>query len=365
MSWAFTKTGLYSSAWKSAGNTPGSLKPTQYVSVSVLETVATALLAAIKNHHDINQGFAGSGGAGSYTQTVYTKDLFYSLFSEIEIEIKSPKNLANNHNHKTKLSSLDLDVLVRYLSRDRPRLSVKGDTIKINLSATSYADISMVTEQDRAVANLRQTVHDAVLRIDGLSARIAACDTSAKEALASTRSNAKTMARYALRSRKLASTTQVSALDMLEKLEQTLMSIDNASSAVDVMASLRQGVGILASLNQAVGGAEKVAELVDELNDAMADNDEIGREISSLAGGVVDEDALEEELQQMLLEEQASKEQEEVKRPSPEQEQEVEQEQEQELSVEEQLKTAPKPPQTVPESDTADLVAQLSQIHIE
>lgn len=351
-SWALTKTGLYSSAWKSAGNSPGSLKHMQYVSVSALETAATQLLGAIRLHQDTNQGFAGSGGAGSYTQTVYTKDLFLKLFSKISVD-----------GRKLSFSALDLDVLLRYLSRDLPRVSVKDDTIKVNISAKSFADITPVSEQDRAVANLRQTVHDVILRIDGLSAKIEACDKNAKEALASKRSNSKTVARYALRSRKLAQTTQENALDMLANLEQTLASIDNASSTIDIMASLQQGVGILSSLNRAVGGAEKVAELVDELHDTMADTEEIGREISSLAAGV-DEADLEDELEELLKEEQAK----EKKRNEPSKKIEAKPEENAQispnLSVEEQLKTAPKPPQTIPKLTTEDLAEELSQIHI-
>lgn len=351
-SWALTKTGLYSSTWKSAGNSPGSLKQMQYVSLSALETAATHLLGAIRLHQDSNQGFAGSGGAGSYTQTVYTKDLFYKLFHKISLD-----------GHKFSFSTLDLDILLRYLSRDLPRISIKDDTIKVDISAKSFADITPVSEQDRAVANLRQTVHDVVLRIDGLSTKIEACDKNAKEALASKRSNFKTVTRYALRSRKLAQTTQESALDMLANLEQTLASIDNASSTIDIMTSLQQGVGILSSLNRAVGGAEKVAELVDELHDTMADTDEIGREIRSLAADV-DEADLEDELEKMLKEELAK----ENKKDELSQKVEAKPEETSQigsgLSVEEQLKSAPKPPQNVPKVPTEDLAEKLSQIHI-
>lgn len=352
MSWALTKTGLYSNTWKSAGATPGSLKNEQYVVVAILETTAKALLEAVRKHQDSSHNFAGSGGAGSYTQTVYTRELFYKLFQEF--------TATNNHQGSStiKISSLDLDILLIYLSRDLPRVSVKDDTIKINLNATSYADIVPVSEQDRAVANLRQTVHDVVKRIDGLSARIETCDKSAKEALAGGKSNAKIMAKYAIRSRKLAQTTQETSLDMLANLEQTLLSIDNASSTVDIMASLRKGVNILSSLNQAVGGAEKVAELVDELHDTQADTDEIGREISSLAGSV-DEADLDEELEQMLAEEKAKEKA--AEKPKTEDTKE-------ELSVEDQLKTAPEPPHTIPEAkvdtEADDLANQLSQVHI-
>lgn len=342
MGWALAKAGLYSTAWKSAGKTPGSLKAAQYVCVSVLESIAKALLEEIRVHQDTNQGFAGAS-SGSYTQTVYTRDLFYKLFHDIKC-----------FGRRVQLSNLDMDVLLKYLSRDLPRISIKDDTIKVNLLATSFANIEPVSEQDRAVAALRQTVHDVVSRIEGLSARIQDCDNKAKEALASKSSNSKTVARYALRSRKLAQTTQESSFDMLANLEQTLVSIDNASSTVDIMASLRQGVTILSSLNQAVGGAEKVAELMDELHDNIGDADEIGREISSLAGNISDAE-LEDELEQMLVEE---KQKEHASTPI------TESRTESETSIEDTLNSAPKPPQTPPKSKEEDLVDQLSSLQI-
>lgn len=337
-----SKTGLYSTAWKSVGSAPGSLKSIQYVSVDTLETVAKSFLKNIKAHQESNSGFAGSS-AGSYTNSVYTKDLFTKLFSKVKC-----------FSRDIELSSTDMNVLLKYLSRDLPRLSIKDDTIKINLAATSFANIEPVSEQDRAVAALKQTIHDIAARIDGLSTRIEECDNKAKTALASKSSHGKTVARYALRSRKLAQTTQVDSFNMLANLEQTLTSIDTATSTVDIMASLKQGVGILSTLNQSVGGAEKVAELVDELQDNIADTDEISREISSL-GIQVDEAEIDDEFEQLLAEENKKK------NASAEQSDKKPQQ-----ALEDVLKSAPLPPKEVPSAEKDDDIAdKLSSLQLE
>lgn len=319
-SWILAKAGVYDPDWRSAeGKVSGTLRRERYVVVPCVETLATVLLAAIKKdifsarnpsrkeeEGRVTHGVITVGTPGGYTRSVYTKDLFYELYSQLTIPPKTlPYNKSTTAKLELDLSSSDLDVLLQYLSKDKPRLVYKDDTIKIDLSAEQVSDLAPISEKDRAVANMRGTIDAVIRKVDALSAHISACDSKARTALASKASNSRALAKYALRSRRLAQNSQESALSMLTNLETTLYSIDSATDNAGVMTALHRGVGILASLNREIGGVEKVAELMDELDEAAADTEEIGRQIGVLAASSsVNEDDVEDELQDILEQEQ-------------------------------------------------------------
>lgn len=329
-SWALQKAGLYNPDWKSAlknGRELGTLKKEKYVSVTALETVATALLNTLERDMEsvslieVTKRFRGSRGEnilhdsknkiftmgtpGGYTRTVFTKDMFYATYSRVTIPPRAvPYSQYSNKPREIELSPTDLDVLIVYLTKDVPKLSIKDDTIKLQLSVVNERDISPVTEKDRAVANMRSTVEEVIQRVDTLTVHIDSCDQRARQALESKSSNRTSLARYAVRSRKLALQSQEAALGMLTNLEKTLLSIDTAESNTQVMEALQNGVGILNSLNKEIGGAEKVAELMDELDDEMADTEDIGRQIGALASSKIDEGDVDDELEALLKQEQ-------------------------------------------------------------
>lgn len=385
-SWALTKSGIYDSSWHSAENKlQGSLKKERYVSVSCLEAISVALLTILQseltttNTNTINSSslltsnntlttsetdnpntISSIGTPGGYTRTVFTKDMFYSKYSKVLIPPRTlPYNKSSNKPCIVDLSTTDLDVLIAYLSKDKPRFSVKDDTIKINLSATNEGDIEPVTEKDRAVANMRSSIEQIVHKVNTLGSHIEACNKKARQALSSsttittTSSSSitttagninknKAIAKYALRSRHMAQQSQETALGMLTNLETTLNSIDSATSNIEVMTALQSGVGILTNLNKTIGGAEKVAQLMDELNDATLDTEDIGKQIGELSkASDVDEDEVEDELQQMLLEEQKQQ----------KQQQQSEKEKEKENQTQQILQSMPK----VPDSDIKSL----------
>lgn len=336
VTWALSKAGLYNPAWKSSGSSLGSLKQEKYVFVAGVEVISKALLNQLKL--DITSPTSGRlsknsasqkplheivtfGAPSGYTRSVFTRDLFYTIYSEVEIPPNTPPyNLSTKAPRLLELTSHDLDVLLSYLSIDNPKISVSDDVVKVNLNANSLKDLEPISEKDRAVANLRDTVEQVCHRTNVLSVHIDTCDSKIRKILASSSSNKQSLAKSILKSRKLAQQTQDSTLSMLTKLEQTLASIDSAVNNVEIMEALNQGVTILSDLNKQVGGAEKAAQLVDDLDDAIADTEEIGQQIGALASSTVDEDQVEDELDQMLKEEQDKnqKEKEENKQSSTE-----------------------------------------------
>lgn len=327
VSWAFQKTGLYDPSWKSAqnnGKTIGTLKREKYVAISALEVVATALVSQIEK--DINSSsligivkgatttstdpsessnrLYAMGTPGGYTRSIFTKQMFYATYNRVTIPPKTgPYNQLSNSALEIELSNSDLDVLLVYLSKDMPKLSVKNDVIKLQIHAANNSEISAVTDKDVTYAQLKHTVGKVIQRVNDLSAQIEACDKKARSALASKGSNRQSIAKYAVKSRKMAQSSQDSALDMLGNLEKTLSSLDTAEGNSEAFKALENSVSILNSLQKEIGGVEKVTELMDRLGDEMADTEEIDKQLGSLTASKVDEDDLDEELEAMLKQE--------------------------------------------------------------
>ncbi|KAA8913817.1 hypothetical protein TRICI_003099 [Trichomonascus ciferrii] len=275
LSWALNKSGLWDTSWHAGGSTVGTLRDMRYVVVSELTKLADRLVLRIKNQLAVN--------SSSYTHSVYTRAMFYELLTEEEPGI----------------SQVDCDCITRYLSRDRQLLAADSDTIKLCLNRP----LSPVSEQDKAVANLRSTINDISKRVDGLSARIKQCTQRAQTAL---QDKNRVLAKYAIQSRKMAQETQAKSLDMLTNLEHVLTQIDSSSGHLETVNALKSGVDILGNLNKAVGGAEKVGDLMDQLRDQTEETDAIGNEISQLTNTVIDEDDIDLELEQLVQQETES-----------------------------------------------------------
>lgn len=275
LSWALNKSGLWDTSWHAGGSTIGTLRDERYVVVSELSKLSDKLILRIKDHLAVN--------SSSYTHSVFTRTMFCQLLAQQEAG----------------LSQVDCDCIIKYLSRDRQLLTTDNDTIKLCLNKP----LSPISEQDKAVANLRSTIDDISKRVDGLSLRIKQCTERAQTAL---QDKNRVLAKYAIQSRKMAQETQATSLDMLTNLEHVLTQIDSSSGHLETVNALKSGVDILGSLNKAVGGAEKVGDLMDQLRDQTEETDAIGSEISNLTNTVIDEDDIDQELEQLAQQETQS-----------------------------------------------------------
>ncbi|ANB11235.1 hypothetical protein AWJ20_4038 [Sugiyamaella lignohabitans] len=285
-SWVLSYTKVWDSSWKSIGPKAelGTLKKEKYISIQALETIGNAIWANLENEHGIT---------ASYTNGVFTKEMLTSLLSEVSVTKKIHNTVQTS---RVLLSPTDIEVVLKYLVRDKNKLISDGQIYKVNSRNAS----PLITQKDIAIANLRSTILQVTDRVNGLSDQIADCDLKARNALE--RKN-KPVAVYALKSKKLAESSQVKALDMLSNLELLVGKIDDATDQAEIVSALSSGAEILTTLNSTIGGAEKVGDLMDQLRDQADETDEIGREISSMVGRSVDEDEVESELDLMLAEE--------------------------------------------------------------
>ena len=210
--------------------------------------------------------------------------------------------------------------MLKYLSRDKNAISISQPVavaaiapsmepeplvIKFSASSTRASPLA-ITQQDNTIASLKTLSLNLSSQVDSLESRAAQLDSSLRTAIPKSASSAfeKTRALSLLRQKKAIEGTLQRRLDSRTQIEQTLTSIDDAVTNVEMTKAMEASAGVLEDLNKQVGGAEGVAQVMDRLADAKADSEEIGRVLQQDAGAEVDDASVEEEFEEMLKESQ-------------------------------------------------------------
>ncbi|KAF2152559.1 hypothetical protein K461DRAFT_268486 [Myriangium duriaei CBS 260.36] len=208
---------------------------------------------------------------------IYPRKLFESHFRNA-IAVDQP------------LSSADFDVLLQYLSRDKPVLSYSADSVK--LAPSGHAP-EPITTQDESIANLRALIHGMTAQVDALQTRISILESEARTAVAA-HQNAR--AKTVLRQKRAAEGTLDQRTKTLETLERTWHSIEAAADNVAIVAAMRESGDVLKRLNAQVGGAEGVDEVMERLRAEMDVTEDItqtvteGSKVTDIDEGEVDEE---------------------------------------------------------------------------
>ncbi|KAH7398267.1 Snf7-domain-containing protein [Pyrenochaeta sp. MPI-SDFR-AT-0127] len=180
------------------------------------------------------------------------------------------KRFSTTLNPTAPLTTSDLNILLVFLARDKQAISYNAQTIKFK---PEHEAVPLpVTEEDAAIANLRDTLANINAQIPPLMEKIAAADAAAREAVA-----AKQMvrAKAALRSKKLAENALAQRSDVALQLEAVYTDLQQAADQVEIVEAMRAGAAALKGLNEKVGGAEGVQGVVDAVNEQMATTEEI------------------------------------------------------------------------------------------
>ncbi|KAH8639911.1 hypothetical protein IG631_02852 [Alternaria alternata] len=180
------------------------------------------------------------------------------------------KRFATVLNPTAPLTTNDLDIVLTFLARDKQAISYNEQTIKFK---PEHEDVPLpVTEEDAAIANLRDTLANINVQISPIMEKIALADAAAREAVV-----AKQMvrAKAALRSKKLAENALKQRSDVALQLEQVYTDLQHAADQVEIVEAMRAGAAALKGLNEKVGGAEGVQGIVDAVNEQMATTEEI------------------------------------------------------------------------------------------
>ncbi|KAF1919840.1 Snf7-domain-containing protein [Ampelomyces quisqualis] len=168
------------------------------------------------------------------------------------------------------LTTTDLNIILLHLARDKQAISYNAQAIKFKPELEAVPE--PITQEDEAIANLRDTLANIHAQIPPLMEKITEADAAAREAV-----SAKQMirAKAALRSKKLAETALAQRTDVTLQLESVYAQLQSAADQVEIVEAMRAGADALKSLNEKVGGAEGVQGVVDAVNEQMATTEEI------------------------------------------------------------------------------------------
>ncbi|PNS18784.1 hypothetical protein CAC42_5323 [Sphaceloma murrayae] len=194
------------------------------------------------------------------------------------------------------LSSRDMEVVLKFLERERGLLSFGRTAVKI----AGSEGWSPVTKEDESVANIRGLITGLSRQVDELTQRIGLLDNEARAAV---KDRQNTKAKRALRSKKLAEGMLEERSSMLETLEKTWRSIEVASDNVAIVEAMREGRDVLKGLNEKVGGAEGVEDVMEGLQEQMGIVEDVTGVINEQNANAVDEREVDDELEALEREE--------------------------------------------------------------
>ncbi|GFN13426.1 hypothetical protein AtubIFM56815_006093 [Aspergillus tubingensis] len=221
---------------------------------------------------------SATANSPSKTDLVYSKESFVNEFAGVLDE-------------GTRLSDVDMDVLLLYMSRDSGAIAYDGKTIKFRTSDASKD----ITEQDTAVASIKTLMATMAKQVENLENKITELNATAKMAL---RNKNRVSALSAVRSKKLAEHNLKQRLDTLMQLEEVYSKIEQATDQVQFVKVMEASTGALRGLHAQIGGAERVEDVVEELREEMSKVDEVGN-IMNEAGPQIDETEIDDELQEL------------------------------------------------------------------
>lgn len=214
-----------------------------------------------------------------------------------------------------RLTETDLDVLLRFLSRDKGMVQYDGQTVRIKGVA---GDDLPITEQDTTIASIKELTASLKHQVSLLEARMEELDKTAKTAVAR---KSRISALAALKSKKIAESSLSTRYATLNQLEAVASKIEQAADQVTLVKVMESSSGVLADLNKAVGGTERVDGVMDKLREQMTDTDEIAAILAEGGAQNVDEAEIDDELEAL---ESQEREKEEATRRKEETEREAE-----------------------------------------
>ncbi|KAL9059561.1 MAG: hypothetical protein Q9162_001066 [Coniocarpon cinnabarinum] len=220
------------------------------------------------------------------------------------------------------LSSVDIAALLTFLSRDQNAVSLSRPVYTSSTTSedtneqlvikfrhpSSDASPLPITQQDITIASLKTLSYELSQQVSTLEHRVDQLNASIRAVIPNSSSSSleKNRALAFLRQRKGLESTLQRRLDSQTQVEKTLTSIDDAVTNLEMTKAMEASAGVLEDLNKQIGGPERVAEIMDRLADAKADNEEIGRILRQDAEAEINDENIEEEFEALLRDSQPS-----------------------------------------------------------
>lgn len=226
---------------------------------------------------------------------------------------------------RSEMTDNDLGVLLKFLARDKGLLVYDDQVcvLKSNyihganlfLQAVKFKStdepLSPLTTQDRTIASLKNLIADLNAQITSLTARISDLTEKAQSAV---KAKNRAVAMAALKSKKAAEATLTQRYGTLEQVEGVYSKIEQAADQVTLIRVMDASTGVLRNLHAQTGGIERVEDVVEGLREEMGKVDEMGQVMEEVGRGdrVVDEDAIDEELEALEQQDRAEREEKET-----------------------------------------------------
>ncbi len=285
------KESIYNRPWSMWNLASWTMKQLGVTDMLKKDTLPPGEFVVISNVEDASKAFQSQTAAAAANQTrferTFSKAHFHRTFNAQLVPTKH-------------LSETDMDVLLRFLSRDKHALLYDGTTIKIPPSGTTTTN-ETITPDDTSIAQLKELLASLTHQTTLLSARI---DSLTAQAASAVSKSNRVAALAALRARKLATATLAARFESVHQLEQVAGQIEQAADNVRLAQVMEASAAALEGLNAELGGAERVEEVVGRLREQMEAVDEVGRILAEEGGTVVvDEGEIDGELEAMEAEE--------------------------------------------------------------
>ncbi|MCJ1277606.1 hypothetical protein MMC21_005420 [Puttea exsequens] len=229
-------------------------------------------------------------------------DRIYPM-SKFKTEIAKALSLGHD------LTESDGKVMLTYLARDRSAIVYDDQTVKIQARGESSSTLS---DEDRTISSLKSLISSLNEQIVQLNAKILSLSENAQKFVVG---NNRVSALASLRSKKLNETVLSQRSVTLHQLEDVYSKIGQAADQVAIVRVMEASTGVLQKLHAQAGGVDHVEDLAERLRDEMSKVDETNTAMEAANSGIslIDEDAVEEELQIMESQAKADREEEDVR----------------------------------------------------
>jgi charged multivesicular body protein 7 len=219
---------------------------------------------------------------------VFTRAQFQSLFESV---------LAKEQ----RLSGTDIDVLLKFLSRDKDMIAYDGNTVRIQGGGEGRG----ITEEDASIASIKELMASLEHQVDLLNKRLDELDQEARSAVL--RKNRVT-ALAALKAKKRAESSLSTRYATLNQLEEVASRLQQASDQVQMVKVMESSASALKSLNAQIGDAEQIENTMTRLREQMSATDELSAILAEPTGMVLDEGEIDEEFEALVNEQREAEE---------------------------------------------------------
>uniref|UniRef100_A0A8H7N6V7 Uncharacterized protein n=1 Tax=Bionectria ochroleuca TaxID=29856 RepID=A0A8H7N6V7_BIOOC len=191
--------------------------------------------------------------------------IFDRVFTKTQFETTFATELVPGQ----RLSEQDIDVLLRFLAREKRTVEYDGQTVRIKGGGDGDRKL---TDEDATVASIKELTANLKHQISLLSTRVEELEQTARSAVMRKH---KISALAALKSKKIAEASLASRYTTLNQLEEVANKIQQAADQVQLLKVMESSASVLKTLNAATGGVEKVDSVMDRLREQMGTADEV------------------------------------------------------------------------------------------